>query len=489
MNTSGYISLSGYFGISPQKFAELGILDAPIVSDAPLFIDPKLLAKSSYSVFNTDARNVYVNFYAKLYKDVVNIASLTDETLRSRAIASLAQRLKSKEPVGLCLGYSKKSNRGNGVGSKIADKIVSSALKIVDIGSKKPDMFSLLFLLERGIAGDFISDLTANIIKKQLLEFTQGVSKELGITTSPYRIDGDTYMLPKHPFDNTYLLFVPYDIVNRLPTENDLDSVLSTLFNMHVDSNDEIRYRVNTDISSILANAAENKLSVGEQKERIKDYIYKNPGAADVLIDAINNTEPTHIDIRNDPEGVNISAQLPLLLSTITPKFNAHSDQLGAIDDVIKSFKFYIDHDDSVKRNMLYDASGSNKHEKAWQDAFLTFSTFYLKKQNIDVTPEYNTGCGVVDFKLSYGEDFKVLIELKLSSNTKYRDGLEKQLEAYKNATTNVKKSYFIFIDLEKDPNKSKEKIEKLQQIKKRYGLDTEIIIINGLLHPSASKL
>ena len=51
-----------------------------------------------------------------------------------------------------------------------------------------------------------------------------------------------------------------------------------------------------------------------------------------------------------------------------------------------------------------------------------------------------------------------------------------------------MKKAYFIFVDLSKD-EKSTDQLQKLLQLKKDYGLDTEILVIDGTLPDSASKV
>ena len=111
-----------------------------------------------------------------------------------------------------------------------------------------------------------------------------------------------------------------------------------------------------------------------------------------------------------------------------------------------------------------------------------------MRRLDIDITPEFPTGRGPVDFKFSEGETFKVLVEIKLSTNPQYLSGFTKQLEIYKNATNNVKKAYFIFVDLSKD-EKSTDQLQKLLQLKRDYGLDTEILVIDGTLPDSASKV
>jgi hypothetical protein len=66
----------------------------------------------------------------------------------------------------------------------------------------------------------------------------------------------------------------------------------------------------------------------------------------------------------------------------------------------------------------LYHA-GSPRPEKAAQRLFFAIAYAYCKANNLDVTPEADTGNGPVDFKVSLGFTGRVLVEIKLSTNTK----------------------------------------------------------------------
>ena len=60
------------------------------------------------------------------------------------------------------------------------------------------------------------------------------------------------------------------------------------------------------------------------------------------------------------------------------------------------------------------------------------------------MTPEAETGFGPVDFKFSIGDECKILVELKLSSNKKLRAGYEKQIQAYHVAEKAIHSFYVI---------------------------------------------
>ena len=82
----------------------------------------------------------------------------------------------------------------------------------------------------------------------------------------------------------------------------------------------------------------------------------------------------------------------------------------------------------------LWDENGKPRKEKASQRLFFAVAYSYCKANNIDLTPEADSGNGPVDFKLSQGFDSKLVVEVKLSTNGRLVHGYEKQLEIYKKA-------------------------------------------------------
>jgi len=111
-----------------------------------------------------------------------------------------------------------------------------------------------------------------------------------------------------------------------------------------------------------------------------------------------------------------------------------------------------------------------------------------LRVKDIDITPEYETGQGPVDFKFSQGERKKILIEIKLASNLNYVKGYDKQLTTYQKVTTGVIAAYFIFINNVGDKKFDKQ-VQKLLDVKNKKQNAPEIVLVDGMLHESASKI
>src|SRR6202008_2938636 len=90
---------------------------------------------------------------------------------------------------------------------------------------------------------------------------------------------------------------------------------------------------------------------------------------------------------------------------------------------------------------------GSPRPEKAAQRLFFAVAHAYCKANDIDLTPEADTGNGPVDFKMSSGFTGRVLVEIKLSTNPKVVAGYAKQLETYKEAEETTR-GFYVMIDV-----------------------------------------
>ena len=478
------ISLSEHYKIKSKEFEKYGILNPTVNADVNLFIDPLLLKTSSHKIFRDNARNKYENFFIELKNKAKVIIKLSSDK-RERAIKNTIKDICAKEMAGLCLGYSQHSNKGSGVGPEIAEKILKSAISIFEEDMDDPMIFSVLHLLEEKIGPDYISDLTAKIIKNELCEFTQEIAEKLSIPRTEMVLSNNVvYTLPKHPFLNSPIYLLPMDILSELPTESDFKYVFGTFSR----TSEDIRTLVNEDISNIFSSCQYVKTS--EVKQSIKNYLFRNPKAITELINHISSLNIKQYNFDEDKLGINFAIKINEYLDFTEIHINSNNNKEQIIKDLIYSFKKVFDNNNNFKRSLLW-YKDKNKPEKAWQNVFNIYTMRTLEANNIDLTPEFETGSGPVDFKLVYDEGniCRTLIEMKLSSNTNYIDGFVKQTEKYKDCTENVKKAYFIFINVDKEEQKWLEKVNKLNQKKKELDIDTEIVFIDGRINPSASNL
>lgn len=472
--------LSDYLGVDKAEFKKRKILNPTFNKDVRLFIDPVLLKTSEHKIFSQDARAKYENFFQKLYERILVSKELNGKD-KEKAQKGIIQNLKFGEMKQLCLGYSRYGTAGRGTGNKIATILYNSAEKLIYKGAENTGFFSVLFLLEEGFGPDYISDMTAHIIIQELAIFTEKIASDLVIKTDEYTIGTRIYHLPKHPLYNTYVLFIPNDILSPLDKVLDVKDVLGRFCNSNED-NDAIRQRINQDIAEILEQASENKSPISEIKKKAKDYVTEDASALDALRIFVNKDKKTPYDSLQDRLGVNIISELAEIFKQIKPSIDKQQTPLNIIESIIEGFVMTMENNNKILRNL------EDKNEDAWQSTFYLYCKRTCDENNIDISPEAETGLGPIDFKLSQGSSFKILIEMKLSSNPNAIKGLEKQLEIYKKCSVPVTKAYYIYVDLEKDIKKSDKRKQNLLNRKKELELDSEIVFIDGKVKPSASK-
>jgi hypothetical protein len=149
---------------------ELDFIDIDIDIDLPLFIDPFSLSNRNDPWSNSAYRTVQSFFH--------RVIELITEGYRKEA-RSLFEFL--GEPNETCLGVSSDKPRGRGMGTEEAtilfDKLIENQVVESGIVGHLEDF--VLFV--DGIHKDKISDLTTNIIRNHLIEYTQSQCKLHGI--------------------------------------------------------------------------------------------------------------------------------------------------------------------------------------------------------------------------------------------------------------------------------------------------------------------
>jgi hypothetical protein len=155
-------TFSEYFGLH-KKQHELDFVDIPIDGDTPLFIDPYAISKRN-DLWSIRCHNQIVDYF----QAVINSIRADNQDNAKYLLSGL------REPNETGFGLSKgKVSRGRGIGREqsawLYDALVGS--NAVKTGFIK-DIEDCELLIE-GIDKDKISDMTTNIIKNRLIEYTQ----------------------------------------------------------------------------------------------------------------------------------------------------------------------------------------------------------------------------------------------------------------------------------------------------------------------------
>src|SRR3989344_6072872 len=212
------ISLSEYLKVSRSQLEDVGVFDTTLGIDTKLFVDPKLLIKSGVPEFK-NSRITILRYFARLLK-------IHKQSHRvPRLLAKAKEMLAVPEPRGLSIGYGNKSDRGTAISRTLADKILLSASEILAVGIDDEELIEVLGLFVDGFGPDSMSDLTVSIVYSDFAAYTERIATELRLKTKTYLINGKKYNLPKHPFNDFQVIFVPLSLLRPLPIAVSWDEI------------------------------------------------------------------------------------------------------------------------------------------------------------------------------------------------------------------------------------------------------------------------
>jgi hypothetical protein len=391
--------------------------------------------------------------------------------------------LEFHEIKGTCLGYGAASISGSAFGQELTRRLLRVGKEIVDLGIRDPDLFPAMALFEAKIGADRISDMATNVIREALVAFNRRILRSIGLRGEAFDIGDVAGEFLRNPFQNGRIpvILVPQDILRKLPIAKDWDDVADA-----TSKNQALRNRVNRHIGHIWA--AKTK----RDKERLRTQALANREAFQTLLDAIHSVPTVPYDVGGDPDGLIIWAQIgekfaenfPLNLQAF--RLISNVDELyGLVQQIVEQFKQLVEHNGLNKE--LYREDKAPRHESTAQRLFFAVAYSYCKANDVDVSPEVDSGNGQVDFKFSKGFHARVLVEVKLSSNPRLAHGYQTQLEVYKRSETTMKALYIV-IDVG-GMGKKDTQIIRIRNEASRLGSPlSEVVFVDGRLKKPASK-
>lgn len=263
---------SEIFHISPEELEAKGIFNADVDSDSQLHIDPSLFKGCNIPEF-VGAYDEFNGYFTKVFDGIVPYAR-TDK----RFYNQLVKRLSFREIANTCLGYSQRGIHGSGIGGKLAAQVANTILDIYALGINNPVVFEMMPFFEEGIGADRISDMSAHLLIRRLVNYTQRVCTELGIPMQPrVRLGGRPTPVPS--YRGVGYVFVPAEVLCDLPTARSYDDI-----DRACHYNDMFRRRICQVIGERWADFRR------APKYRIKQFLFENPAMFREFIDEFQNT-------------------------------------------------------------------------------------------------------------------------------------------------------------------------------------------------------
>lgn len=473
---------SEHYGIDAAALERRDILDPTLNADTKLFIDPLLLQGSGHTEISIGARQTYEDHFGTIIKFLAKARNPTDVAWKSAA-----RLLSFPEIKWTCLGYGAQSISGSGSGSEMTGQYIETARQIVDLGIEDPDLFVAMALFENGVGPDRISDMTTNVILGDLLAFNERILPELGVPTKQHEItlkNGKTFSAKLA--DNPYIgagepvILVPSDVLRDLPIAADWSDVADA-----ASKNAQLRSRVNDQIAKMW------RVKSKKDKDEIRRWALSGKASFETFMEMLRRANPTAYDLHGDPLGEVFWRKIAAAIAEQEPMeitAPAKMDLAGVeavVCTIVEQFRVLIE--DRRFSEELYH-QGKPRPEIAAQRLFFAVAHAYCKANDLDLTPEAETGNGPVDFKVSAGFTGRVLVEIKLSRNPKLVDGYTKQLETYKTAEETLS-GFYVVVDVGHMGKKDKRLLSIKNEASAKGETTSPIYFIDGSRRKSASKL
>lgn len=196
------MKISGHFQLNKSQY-ELDFVDIDPSVDTPLFLDPYFISKCDFE-FATRAHTCLKSFFDYLLLLLKNGNITKAEEIFSHL----------GENNDICLGMSQGYPEGKGMGPSDTVKIFNHLRRSKAISSGIMEDIEDLRIFVDNIDKDKVSDMTSNIIRKQLLEYTIEQCRLLNIPLEKNRPSGMYWDSTKLTWECS---FIDRLIVNNKP--------------------------------------------------------------------------------------------------------------------------------------------------------------------------------------------------------------------------------------------------------------------------------
>lgn len=453
--------------------------------DTKLFIDPFLVIDSKH-IFFEDFRSKIADYFQCIFE----LAAISWRNNKDERHKMLIKNLKFPEAKEICLWYSNSGVEGAGSAWGFAKQMLSSIYLSIDEGLQYKDFFDRVWILNKWIWPDRISDMTFSLLKKNFIEYTKEICKRHNIPTKSYKIDQCIYDynnknrwlterhdLPENPYNQNAVILVPRHFLRQLSIVN-TEAFGNYIYEVHTA---DLRTQFNVDIKSKL-----NKSKIIEiAKQKMQWVVW--------FIKWVMLNKKDSYDFNNDPAWLINWYGLTKDYVKLNPLNIESFDWDGFskfINKIVQKFKIYIE--DNGWNSLLWDSTTKfqkHKSEHATQLAFLGIIKWYCEMYNVNIGKETDVWRWPVDFVFSQGSKMKLLLEIKHIENSKLWAWLEKQLLQYMKSEE-CNSGYFLIVWFkDEDFKKIKDINARVEKLIEKTGYELFYEVIDARSKPSASKL
>ena len=467
------VLFSTHFSLPAAALPTAKLLDPILNSDTKLFIDPLLLWKSQNPKIISEGRIAVET----CFQNVIGLLDIS-QAEGDAAWKGAYEALNLDERAETSLGFGSAGTSGSSRPPKLRNAVLRTAKEIITLGEKNPAMIPLMGLFETGVGPDTLSDMTTNFLLPTLAGITEKFCLANGVPVQQFGTRYVDRYLPANPYHpNVPVILVPRDLLRDLPLAADWADVSRVILEVR-----EIRDAVNR----MFGNFA--KATIAQKKAAIRRAAFSSPTLLKKLIKAVAAASESY-DEMADLDGYyqfrKILTEDPESFRDrlVAPATKDSASLIQTVSDIIAQFQVMVENNNMWE--LLWNGSVV-RHERASQLLFFAVANVMCAVNNVDISPETNSGGGPVDFKFSTGYRGRVLVELKLSTGSVVH-GYKTQLEIYKTAS-DTRDAVFVIMDIGRMGRKLRA-IEHLKQAAEARGeRASEIVVIDARRQSSASR-
>ena len=483
------IHFSDYFDIDHKVLEDYGAFDVSLITDMPVFIDP-------FRLYASDKKE-----YQKLHDGIIKYLCFLRDYCQANATidaGKMQEYFCFPEVRNLYMGFSETGNNGRGLGREFARLLYRCFTgKLKDFGKETVTQSShleKLCIIADGVGRDFVSDFSANLIKGYLLRFTENFAKQFlvadkceirAINRAYFDFDkmvwrDKEYYLPI--FDDDFVLLAPRDMLTRDDTWISHGGLLKAFRRLPLTIGDEALRSKLSDLVESVCNSSRTR-SEKEKKQAYQSFLEFHPEIVDWYIkDQEDHKENALVSLSEriaDTESIFVRGARDAATKLQSLGFYKQpSTSLEEARTKIGFFKTFIEDNDGYR--LFYDKEGRRLPEAHMQ---LAFRLLWYGSEK-DVNREANNGRGPVDFKISFGNGDKCIIEFKWAANAKLKENLQFQPDIYAKANGTKNKLCVVLYT-------SKQELAKVEKVLRDIGKmgNKDVVLIDASKKISASNV
>jgi hypothetical protein len=472
---------SEYFNI--KSLGDEDWFNPILTQDTLLFIDPFAVFKSKDELFK-DTYSEMMYFFQQAFELIAHAGGNKNNLSYKKAESMLL----FPEENAFCLGYSK-TRRGSGTGPLWAKTLASNINSIIARGVTHISHFEELGIFCTGVGPDRLSDMTTNLLKNRFITYTQRICNLHEVPMKKVRVQNAYFdyefkrwcdsecLLPVNPYKgNSPVILVPKDFLNMLPEINS-DDFINTI-----------------DLAERMRNDFNYEIDKNLDKEKIAEIAIEHYDLVKEYIDIVEKREAcTFGELMKRTlryAWYDLSKEIVTLNKFV---FGDVDNDTSFFDKIFGFTQYYKDFVElrSGYKLLWNESKTSPRSEEDVQILFKGILDEHCRANNIDFTREVNQGMGPVDFRFSSGYTNRVLLEAKLAKNSKFWNGLKKQLPKYMKIDSCKLGIFLVIAFTDKDIKRVNDIQDIARETEEYYNITIKTVVVDARIDnkESASKL